>query len=572
VSSTATSITDCRPRAFPQAASAWLAALIGVFLAAGTIGHDPWKPDEAYTFGLVHHIVESGDLVVPTLAGEPFMEKPPLYYGVASLTARLFAPVLPMHDGARMASVLFMVLAATFTALAARELFGAGRGPLAALLLLGSLGVCVPAHTLITDVALLAGCAIAAFGLASIIESPRRGGAILGTGIGIGFMSKGLVEPGMFGIAALLLPAIFRRWRSGSYAQGLTWAALFALPWMLAWPVALYARSPELFREWFWVNNFGRYFGFAHLGADDEPWYFTRTLPWFTLPAGAVALYGFACHAASRGLDLDRGHQLVAAMCAGILLVLTTSASARELYALPLLVPLSIGASAAADRLPRWMAAAFAWTSAALAAAVAGLAWFIWIEAVAQGAPPEVAVVSSYLPSSFRFPFEAKLFAAAAAATLLWAGVWRSHWGGATWLVRWTANVAMAWSVVMTLLLPWIDEAKSFREAFVSLSSALPPSAACVASTGLGEGQRAMLEYFANRTTERTEVARRDCRFILLQASHDGIAPELPPGRWSLLWRGARKGEAFESFSLYERRTEMHATTKRQLPESKSRG
>src|SRR5919201_1888811 len=68
-----------------------------VWLIPGLIGRDPWKPDEAYSFGLVYHIVQSGDWVIPTLAGEPFMEKPPVFYVTAALFARLLSGVLPLH-------------------------------------------------------------------------------------------------------------------------------------------------------------------------------------------------------------------------------------------------------------------------------------------------------------------------------------------------------------------------------------------------------------------------------------------------------------------------------------------
>src|SRR5438309_5020008 len=64
----------------PTVGSAFaLAALIVTYLLPGVVGHDPWKQDEAYTFGIVLHMLESGDWVVPTLAGQPFMEKPPLF-------------------------------------------------------------------------------------------------------------------------------------------------------------------------------------------------------------------------------------------------------------------------------------------------------------------------------------------------------------------------------------------------------------------------------------------------------------------------------------------------------------
>src|SRR5437870_5709697 len=117
-----------------QAASPSLPKQLGLlvfcltWLALGLIGHDPWKPDEAYTFGLVYHIVQSGDWVVPTLAGEPFMEKPPLFYITAALFAQVGGAWLPLHDAARLASGFYMGLAMLFIGLAGRALHGKGTG------------------------------------------------------------------------------------------------------------------------------------------------------------------------------------------------------------------------------------------------------------------------------------------------------------------------------------------------------------------------------------------------------------------------------------------------------------
>src|SRR5689334_4311120 len=73
------------------------------WMLPGLVGHDPWKPDEAYSFGLVYHILRSHDWIVPTLAGEPFMEKPPIFYITAALFARGLGWLLPLHDAARLA-------------------------------------------------------------------------------------------------------------------------------------------------------------------------------------------------------------------------------------------------------------------------------------------------------------------------------------------------------------------------------------------------------------------------------------------------------------------------------------
>ncbi len=44
------------------------------YLLPGLVGHDPWKQDETYIFGIVHHAVQTGEWVIPMMAGEPFME------------------------------------------------------------------------------------------------------------------------------------------------------------------------------------------------------------------------------------------------------------------------------------------------------------------------------------------------------------------------------------------------------------------------------------------------------------------------------------------------------------------
>jgi 4-amino-4-deoxy-L-arabinose transferase-like glycosyltransferase len=62
--------------------------LVVAWMLFGLIGHDPWKPDEARYFGVVLEFLRGGDWVVPTLAGEPFVEKPPLFYALARASPR----------------------------------------------------------------------------------------------------------------------------------------------------------------------------------------------------------------------------------------------------------------------------------------------------------------------------------------------------------------------------------------------------------------------------------------------------------------------------------------------------
>ena len=129
----------------------WLVLMCVAYLLPGIVGHDPWKPDEAYIFGSIYHMIQSGDWVVPYVGGEPFVEKPQLFHWVAVLLAKTAAPVLPLHDGARLASTLFVVISLIAVAFAARLTWGPGSGRNAVLLSLSSLGLVEHAHMMLPD-------------------------------------------------------------------------------------------------------------------------------------------------------------------------------------------------------------------------------------------------------------------------------------------------------------------------------------------------------------------------------------------------------------------------------------
>src|SRR2546423_7250398 len=269
-------------RELPSLKRIALFSTTALWLTLGLLGRDPWKPDEAYTFGLVYHILNTGDWVLPTLAGEPFMEKPPLFFISAALFAKLFGSILSLHDAARLATGFYVGLTLFFVGLAAARLYGTRQALGCALILLGCIGYVHPAHLLITDNSLVAGIAMGLYGLSLVLQRPIFGGVVLGTGAGIAFLSKGLIGPGMLGVTAVA-PLAAPAWRKRDYGRGLVVAAGAMAPWVLVWPWLLYQRSPELFHEWLIVNNFGRYTGSASLGPEEGHLMYLKILPWFAL-------------------------------------------------------------------------------------------------------------------------------------------------------------------------------------------------------------------------------------------------------------------------------------------------
>ena len=305
-------------------------ALAMAWIMFGLVGHDPWKADEAHTFGIVVDFLQHHDWVVPTLAGEPFIEKPPLIYLVASAFAGLFQGTLPTHDAARLATGFFVGLSLVFLGLTARAIYGRGYASAAVLLLVGCFGTVARLHQLIPDVALLAGMSLGMFGLA--LARWRFWGAAIALGLGAAcaFLGKGLLGPGLLGVTALLLP-VFPVWRTRRYIATLGLAACIGLIPAGLWMCALYARSPALFHEWLVTNNFGRFLGFEHIGPHNSRGFYAYTLLWYAFPALPLAVYAVwaAWRSPDATTDLQK-LQLPAVLAAVIATVLGIASDSRE--------------------------------------------------------------------------------------------------------------------------------------------------------------------------------------------------------------------------------------------------
>jgi 4-amino-4-deoxy-L-arabinose transferase-like glycosyltransferase len=533
--------------------AALVVLLFGAWMIPGLIDRDPWKADEAYSFGLVLNILETGDCVVPTLGGEPFMEKPPVFYLTASAFARLLSPPLELHEAARAACAFYVALTLAFVALSSRELNGPGTGWLAAVLLLGSVGLIHTAHMLITDLSLLAGYAVALYGLCLSLRKPCFAGAICGTGIGIAFLAKGLIGPGFVGLTVMGLPAVFRTWRTRIYLAFLGCCLLAALPWVVSWPVALYRQSPQLFNEWLWDNNFGRFLGTSGLGPEKAPFHFFGVLPYFAWPVLPLALW--TLWRGGKSAVRDPNIRLPSLASLVILSVLSLSGEGRELYAIPILVPLALLATRAVDTFgPRFVRGA----NAGIFGLFSGLALAAWLGWLAQfaGHPAFVlerirAKVPGFMPS-----FNGYAFATALLATLAWLLlVVRNNRKNQAVPTHWTAGVALLYLLAMTLWLPVTNSNMTYRHDFAGLADALGHNPGRVASKGLGEPQRAMLHYYAGVKTLREESRGPvDSEWILIQSdSRKPDPPQTLKPRGQMVWEGRHHRELFRLYRRIKR-------------------
>lgn len=519
------------------------------WLALGLFGHDPWKPEEAYTFGLVHHILQTGDRVVPTLAGEPFLERPPLFPVTAALFADLTRAWLPVYDGARLASALFVGLSLLFLLLAGRELYGPNIGAMPVLLLIGCLGFLVRSHLLSADNALLCGVALGLYGLALAPRLAVAGGLALGCGVGVAFLGRGLLAPVFLLLAAILLP-MFSTWRSLAYLRCLGVALLAMAPWVLLWPFLLEQRSPLLFDTWYALHGPEALVSFLRFGPESDPWFYFKTLPWFAWPALPVALW--TIWAGARGLNggiARPGIQLPSLLFVVMLGLLSFAANAREMFALPMLLPLCLLGGAGVDSLRRGSSAALDWFGILTFGLLALALWLAWL-VLLTGVPSNLASALQKIHPNFETRFSGAAFALSATFTLLWFALVRpARRSNRRAVLNWAAGITLVWGVAMTLWLPYIDYDKGYRGMMQELGHVLAHERGCVASRNLAEAQRALLDFFIDLRTERLESRPQSaCPLLLVQG--DAGTPA-PGGTWKEIWRGTRPDDEREVYRLY---------------------
>lgn len=326
----------------------WLVSLCLLISLVGIADHDLWTPDEPREAAIMLRMSRTGDLLIPNLAGEPFVEKPPLYYIVGAGALRLLGEALGPTATLRLTSALWGLGTLFMTWLLARRLLGRERALLAVLLLATLPGFIHVTHWLLVDNALLFFVTAALWCFAEAYLGLRLTflpwAAVF---TGAAFLAKGFIGPLIIlpGFLALLFSwtrqaGVLSLTRPGS----LLWHGLalsLGLILMLSWPLALRAvGGADLWHEWFWVNQFGRFSGAAQqLGHMRGPWYYLKVIPVYLLPWLVIILLGaknLLTTLARR--QMTPTERLLAAWALGGLLLLSLPATKREIY-LSVLLP-----------------------------------------------------------------------------------------------------------------------------------------------------------------------------------------------------------------------------------------
>ena len=268
---------------------------VSYFSHLGAIGFV--GPDEPRYAWIARDMAETGDWVTPRLYGNPWFEKPPLYYWCAALSFKIFGV---SEAAARLPSAIAALLATLALAWLALRLYGSETARWLLLLLPSSVGMIGFSHAASTDMLFSATLTLALVAAAILLRVTEPSSVVVaqhaapaaflfGLFLGLAVLAKGPAALVLLGGAAFSWVIFTKRWRDALRLFHPVSIAAFCLT-ALPWYILCARRNPEFFRVFIIEHNFKRYLTpeFQHI----QPfWYYAAVLLIALLPWTALLLW-----------------------------------------------------------------------------------------------------------------------------------------------------------------------------------------------------------------------------------------------------------------------------------------
>jgi 4-amino-4-deoxy-L-arabinose transferase-like glycosyltransferase len=374
----------------PAARLAWLLLILatlylGYFYNLGAIGLV--GPDEPRYAWIARDMAETGDWVTPRLYGNPWFEKPVLYYWAAALSFKWFGV---SEVAARFPSAVAALLATLAIGWLAWRIYGPETARWMLLLLPTSVGMIGFSHAAATDMPFVGMLTIAMVCAAVVLRLlPPKGGAapakyaalaLFGVFLGLAVLAKGPAAIILSGGAVLLWAIFTKRWRDAFrclHPVALASFCLTALPWY----VLCARRNPDFFRIFIIEHNFKRYLTseFQHI----QPfWFYIPVVLIAFLPWTLILLWGtvLGVHRIRWSGQLGGATLLLLCWAGFCLLFFSASKSKLPGYVLPaipaiglLLARAFVVLAVESERTLRWLTSLFAIVSLPVSLVLLGM-------------------------------------------------------------------------------------------------------------------------------------------------------------------------------------------------------
>ncbi len=326
-------------------AAFWLLLALAWFLPLNS--PQLFDPDEGRYAEIPREMVTTGDWVTPRLNDIKYFEKPALQYWATATAYELFG----QHAWTvRLWPALCGFLGLLLTWSVARRLHDETTALIAVLVQASALLYVGMARIATLDMSLSAALQLTMTALVMLVA--RREGEsrwpriaspwalMLGVGVALAVLSKGLVGILIPGAVAFLYIALYRDWgliRRAQIGWTLLALAVLAAPWLLL----ASQRNPEFAHFFFVVQHFQRYLSQRGFDRYQPAWFFIPVLlvgllPWATLLPGALKAGWMS---ARRG---DRAASLLLLWAGFIFLFFSVSQSKLIPYIVPMFPALSL--------------------------------------------------------------------------------------------------------------------------------------------------------------------------------------------------------------------------------------
>ena len=530
-----------------------LVLLCAAYVLPGVFGRDPWRNADIAAYGYMAGLAEGRSAwLAPTLGGLP-ADGGALPYWLGAAAIKVLGPWLDPAVAARVPFALLMVLVLALTwystyhlarTQAAQPLplaFGGEAKPVdyaraiadgAVLALIASLGLLQLGHETTPELAQLSAVALFVYALAA---APS------------GWRPRAAVVIALPALAASGAPAIATALGAVGLLVGRTSrdpAARRFTAWLAAGLLGAIAVASAL-GAWGWRIGPA---GMSFTGL----WEIVRLVGWFAWPAWLLAIWTvwrWRRHLSFRHIAVPLG-------CFAVSLGACIGMGGSDRALLLGLPPLAVLAAFALPTLQRSAAAAIDWFSVCLFTIGAGVVWVVYLS-MQTGVPAQPAINIARLSPGYANRYSGPALGIAALATLVW--LWLVRWRtGRTRYALWKSlvlpagGVALCLLLVMTLLLPPLDHARSSR-ALVRRIALQVPVAGCVAAPGMPKSEVAALEIFGRyRLDAATPLSRSPCATLMRLERGLLARPPAPPG-WRPVTRERRTRSDDEVIAVYRR-------------------
>jgi 4-amino-4-deoxy-L-arabinose transferase-like glycosyltransferase len=249
-----------RPAADERSATRAVLSLLGLsaILLYPFLNFYLFEPDEGRYAQIPREMLARGDWLVPMLQGEPYLDKPPLFYWLVMLTYQVFGPVA---WAARLVPALAVQATVIVSYLLGRRQIGERAAYWGSLLMCLVPGLVTMGRLLVLDGLLTLWVTLGLLAVFQATAGPtfsRRSWLVASIALGLGVLTKGPVA-----VVLVLVPLVVHRWlmRPAPRIAWRNWAlfafviAAISLPWYVAMSIA----EPEFASYFLWKHNFQRF-------------------------------------------------------------------------------------------------------------------------------------------------------------------------------------------------------------------------------------------------------------------------------------------------------------------------